>query len=88
MYQLAYPGTVPISVWCTNQRTLVQPCQNDPRRQNMPINVPWYKNTVIYTVVVFFLVVRAWNEAYHNVLYIHILIFLPRGRGSSLAHQH
>ena len=32
---------IPISVWCTNRRTLVQPYQNDPWRQNVPSNVPW-----------------------------------------------
>ena len=34
--------SVPISVWCTNQRTLVQPFQNAPPRRHVLIGVPWY----------------------------------------------
>ena len=32
--------SVPISVWCTNKRTLALPCQNDPWRRHVPIGVP------------------------------------------------
>ena len=51
-YQSAYPGTPlskrPLKASRTNRRTLIHPYQNNPQRHQVPISVPWYKNTVIY----------------------------------------
>ena len=41
VYQSAF--SVPISVRCTDQHTLVHPCQNDPRRRHVPIDVSCYR---------------------------------------------
>ena len=35
-------GVSSVSQKCTNQRTLMQPCQNALRRRHVPIGVPWY----------------------------------------------
>ena len=40
--------SVPISVRCTNQRTLVHPCQNAPRRRHVPIGVLWATPVISY----------------------------------------
>ena len=48
LYQSAFGVT--ISIRCTNQHTLAQPCQNVPWRRHIPIGVPCQNNPQRYDV--------------------------------------